>query len=267
MTTWKKHESVRNLTLTLLAGWCLVGLTACEPQSKSDAATETQATNEKQPQATYDAKPDEDAGSAANAMKDMANHAGDQATKMADHAKAGMQAAADKAKAAAAEMADSLSLTGLSFDVPAGWTRQATGGGPMAAVAVYSLPKAEGDEDDAELRITHYPKMKGMDAMNIKRWVGMVHKPDGTAFTPAEVAPVITDLKNVRLTVVDLSGAIQSGGMMRGPVVSKPNSRLIAAIVDHPQGPHFVKITGPQKTVEKWADAIDAFLKSAKMRK
>ena len=38
---------------------------------------------------------------------------------------------------------------------------------------------------------------------------------------------------------------------------------MIAAIVDHPQGPHFVKITGGVATMKRWEESIDAFLKSA----
>jgi len=46
---------------------------------------------------------------------------------------------------------------------------------------------------------------------------------------------------------------------------SKPNQKMIAAIVNHPKGPHYVVSTGPTASMEKWAAQIDAFLKSAKV--
>jgi len=64
----------------------------------------------------------------------------------------------------------------------------------------------------------------------------------------------------VRITMVDLSGTVKL--TMRD--AAKPNQRMIAAIVDHPQGPHFVVSAGPGDSMEKWAVRIDAFLKSAK---
>jgi hypothetical protein len=40
---------------------------------------------------------------------------------------------------------------------------------------------------------------------------------------------------------------------------------MIAAIVDHPKGPHFVKATGGIPSMKQAEEAIFAFLKSAKV--
>ena len=46
---------------------------------------------------------------------------------------------------------------------------------------------------------------------------------------------------------------------------AKPNHRLIAAIVDHPKGPHFVKASGSVECMKRWEASILAFLESAQV--
>jgi len=63
---------------------------------------------------------------------------------------------------------------------------------------------------------------------------------------------------------VDMLGVVNFS--MDGSAPGKPDQRLITAIIDHPNGPHFAKFTGGIATMEKWQDAIDRCLKSATVR-
>jgi hypothetical protein len=155
----------------------------------------------------------------------------------------------------------SLSLTGVKFSVPPGWVKEEVKPSPMGPVAVYKIPKANGG-DEGTVRITHYPNMKGkeMDDRNIDRWLGQVTKPDGSPMTRADAKITTSQVGPVRLTTVDMSGSVK---MTMGDA-AKPNYRMIATIVDHPQGPHFVVTGGPATSMEKWAAQIEGFLKSAK---
>lgn len=146
---------------------------------------------------------------------------------------------------------------GIAFDVPAGWTSEPVGPGAMGVAASYRLPKAEGDEEGASVRISHYPNMKGMDEMNINRWVGQMKKPDGSSCTREDAAITTEDMGSIRLTIVDLTGAL-AGMMGSGP--TKANQRMIAVIVDHANGPHFVRVAGDVATVAKSHDAILSFV-------
>jgi hypothetical protein len=135
--------------------------------------------------------------------------------------------------------------------------------GPLAPKAVYRLPKAEGDTADGMVRVTHFPGMKGMDEANINRWVGQVKRPDGTPSTRDDAKVSTVELGPVRLTVVDVGGTVK----MDAPAphgAGMSNQRMIAAIVDHPKGPHFVKAFGPAATIEKWQEAVQSFLRSAR---
>jgi hypothetical protein len=162
-----------------------------------------------------------------------------------------------------------LKLTGLTLTVPEGWVEEKVEPTPMGPKAIYRIPKldAAGPVDrlagDGMVRITHYPNMKGKDKddMNIDRWLGQVSKPDGKPLTRADAKITTTEAGPVRLTVVDMSGSAK----LTMKDTATPNQRMIAAIVDHPQGPHFVVAVGPAPSMEKWAAQIDAFLKSAKV--
>ena len=154
---------------------------------------------------------------------------------------------------------EKLRLAGLTLTVPQGWISQTVPPGPMAPKGVYTLPKADGDDEDGMVRITHFPRMKGMDKANIDRWLAQVSHSDGTPSNRDDAGIKITQERNVRLTVADLSGIVKA--TMRG--TPRPGSRMIAAIVDHPQGPHFVVATGSIGTIQRWEGAIRAFLDSA----
>ena len=156
-----------------------------------------------------------------------------------------------------------LKLTGLTMTVPEGWVEEKVEPSPMEPKAIYRIPKLDAAGEDGMVRITHYPNMKGKDKddKNIDRWLGQVSKPDGQPLTRSDAKITTTEAGPVRLTVVDMSGSVKM--TMRD--TAKPNQRMIAAIVDHPQGPHFVVTAGPAASMEKWAAQIDAFLKSAKV--
>ncbi len=161
--------------------------------------------------------------------------------------------------------AKKLLLTGLTMTPPATWVRESVSAGALAPKAAFSLPPVEGDPHKCTVRITHYPNMKGMpgiDDMNINRWLRQVTKADGSPHTRDQAKIEVSEFGHVRLTILDLSGTVSAG---MGPAASKlPDHRMIAAILDHPRGPHFVKIVGGQPTMKKWRDAILTFLKSAK---
>ena len=158
-----------------------------------------------------------------------------------------------------------LSLTGLTMAPPAAWVRESVSAGSLAPKAAFSLPPVEGDPHKCTVRITHYPNMKGMpgiDDLNVNRWLRQVTKVDGSPYTRDQAKIEVTEFGHVRLTILDLSGTVSTG---MGPAASKlPDHRMIAAILDHPRGPHFVKAVGGLPTMQKWRDTILAFLKSAK---
>jgi hypothetical protein len=155
-----------------------------------------------------------------------------------------------------------LELEGLSLAVPEGWKPKEIQPGPFAAVAAFTLPRAEGDSADGSVRITHYPNMKGMDDMNIDRWLAQVTHDDGSRYSREEAKFAVREMGNVRLKTLDMTGNVQAT-MADAP---QPNSRMIAAIVDHPKGPHFIIVSGKIGTINQWEGSVSAFLKSATVK-
>lgn len=153
-----------------------------------------------------------------------------------------------------------LRLTGITLNVPAGWeSQQIQPGGAMAPKAVYQIPAAKAGNDPGMVRITHFPEMKGKDDQNVDRWIAQVTKGDGKPATRADAKVEKTETGNIRLTTVDVSGNVKM--TMRD--TGKPDHRMIAAIVDHPKGPHFIVIAGPVEAMKIWEADIMQFLKSA----
>lgn len=156
-----------------------------------------------------------------------------------------------------------LKLTGLTMKVPETWEVEPIAPGPFAAKAAFRIPAGENGET-CSVRVTHYPNMKGKNDMNIERWASQIIKPDGTPATKDSAMITISSNAEgtIELTMVEIEGSLRSGMQASGPVV--PNQRLMAGILDHDQGPHFVKITGSIEAMTKVDESIGAFILSAK---
>jgi hypothetical protein len=151
-------------------------------------------------------------------------------------------------------------LDGLIATIPQGWEPQTPGMSAFPPKLQYGLPKAEGDPEDAVVKLFHFPNMKGdeMDSANLKRWIGQFDLPQGTPEPP--ISESTRD--GIKFKRLDVTGTFKGGGPMMGGGAAQVNYRMIAVIVDHPAGPHHVKVTGPKATVEKWKASIDKFLDS-----
>ena len=149
----------------------------------------------------------------------------------------------------------------LHFKVPEGWTTEK----PTSdmRVAQYTLPKAEGDSQDALLVVYYFGQGQGGSPQaNIDRWINQMKQPDGGSSKEKAKTGTMT-VNGLQVSTVDLLGNY-SGGMSpdSAPVDSKSIYRLRAAIVDTPKGSYFVKLTGPEKTVGHWDQAYSAYLNS-----
>lgn len=154
-----------------------------------------------------------------------------------------------------------LNLKGLVFTLPAGWETEDLKASPTGSAAVLHIPKSDAGNAGGTVRITYEPNLKAQDQQErkIDQWIGRVTKPNGSSMTRADAKITTTKVGAIRLTTVDLSGTVKVTARDAG----QPGQRIIAAIVDHAQGPHCAVIVGPTASMSKWDSAIDAFLKSA----
>jgi hypothetical protein len=143
-------------------------------------------------------------------------------------------------------------LEALTLTAPEGWGRRQ----PQSSFidAEFVLPKAEGDDADGRLTVS---RAGGSVEANIERWKGQ--------FTNLQAAKEEKiDAGGIEATLVDLSGEFDDKRGPFAPAVARADYRMIAAIIPVGEQLHFVKATGPQKTLESHAEAIKNFVRSAK---
>jgi hypothetical protein len=150
----------------------------------------------------------------------------------------------------------------IAYAVPDGWVAETPSSGMRKGQ--YRLPRADGDSEDAEVAVFHFPGMGGSIQGNIDRWIGQFSSEDGSTVENAQTSEKTVNGSTV--TLVDVSGTY--GASMGGPMTSgkpKPGYRMLAAIIETGAGPWFFKLTGPQATVAKWESSFQSFTDSLKV--
>jgi len=144
----------------------------------------------------------------------------------------------------------------LKFTAPEGWVSK-----PARAMIsqLYTLPKVEGDSDDAEVTVSSLGTLVPLQ-MNINRWCGQFGLTEGTTCADA-VKKRSQEGTSHPTTIVELSGAYRDT-MRPGP--NKPGFKMIAAEIVAGNRPWYVKMVGPEKTVAKWEEAFLKFVREAK---
>jgi hypothetical protein len=166
------------------------------------------------------------------------------------------------ARAASASPQTAASSSGdFSTKVPSGWVVEK----PTSDMrfAQYKLPKADGGTEDALLVVYYFgPGQGGTPEANIERWLNQVKQPDGSDSKDKAKTGKMT-VNGLQVSTVDVLGNY-SGGMSpdSAPKDNKTIYRLRGAIVETPKGSYFVKLTGPEKTVNHWEKAYDEYINS-----
>ncbi len=151
-----------------------------------------------------------------------------------------------------------LTVAGLAFDVPEGWAEDKPG--VQMRLAQYSLP---GEVGPAVLAVYCFGVGQGGSTEdNIQRWVGQFQAPNH----PGQPAPSRTygfARDGLTCTVVRAQGTY-APGTMGAPQASGPQSyadhALYGLIVEGgPKGTVFIKVTGPQATLDAHGVALEAF--------
>jgi hypothetical protein len=153
-----------------------------------------------------------------------------------------------------------LMAAGLTYTTPDGWKLGRPGS--SMRVAEFALPRAAGDTEDAQLVIYYFGGQGGGVEANIQRWLGQIEQPDGKP-TSAVAKRESRTVNGRAVTLVDASGTyvaeMSPGATERH---NQPRFRLRAGVVQTPNGPYFLKLTGPQATVSKWEKAFNDFIGS-----
>ncbi len=145
-----------------------------------------------------------------------------------------------------------IEIGGLVMPKPVTWQWQA----PTVQFRAlqYAVPtKAEG-ASDAELVFSVFAAGDGgpMDA-NVKRWISQFRAEDGSA---AEAIISDSTVNGIAVKTIELAGLYQ--GM--GQAAPRPGIRQLGAILRTAQGTVFIRLVGPDATVESWRRDFDAMI-------
>jgi hypothetical protein len=154
---------------------------------------------------------------------------------------------------------------GFTFKAPAGW--KSVPSSSSMRVAQFALPRAPGDTVDGELVVYYFGGSGGTIDANIARWIGQMQQPDGK---PSDRVAKQSKraLNGLPATLVDVSGTyiaeMTPGSKAR---YNNPNFRLRAVVIETPNGPYFIKLVGPSRTVAAHERAFEEFLSSVQYSK
>ena len=156
---------------------------------------------------------------------------------------------------------ETVELDGLKAKAPADWKK----GQPANQFqhAVFTLPKAAGDTDAPTLTVYFFGQGGGGGKeANIERWKGMFKAPAGQN-AKTEEFKVAGD----SVTTLDVSGTYLFKARPFDPSAKaeeKPDYRMVGVIFGTKNGPYYMRLVGPAKSVEKDKKEFDEWLKSFK---
>ena len=138
----------------------------------------------------------------------------------------------------------------IALVVPTQWEKQVPAS--RMRLAQYHLP---GPGGGASLVVFRFPGGGGAVGANVDRWLGQIEQPDGSSTKDSAKVESRT-VGRFNVTTVDAAGTYVA--TMRpgttGPE-NKPNTRMLAAVIEGQGNPFFFKVVGPQATVDLWAGA------------
>ena len=150
--------------------------------------------------------------------------------------------------------------SGLTFSMPTGWTRKAPG---TMRVAELGAPAPEGStEEAAEIAFFSFgPQGAGDASANVTRWASLVLDDAGQ---PAPHESTTEKVGALTVTLVQTTGVYQSGSPA-GPKTPKPSFTLLGAIIEGgPQGPLYIRMTGPKAVIAEHRERWFGMIRSAR---
>lgn len=152
----------------------------------------------------------------------------------------------------------------LRYDAPEEWASQ-----PVRRPfrqARYLIPRSTVDSEDSQLIVYYFGKGEGGSVeLNLERWKGMFTTAEGKPVDEKACRTEVFEANGLRVTSLDVVGHYADA--MMSPARSEPTKtvfRMLAAVVETPDGPWFFKAVGPASTLADHRDAFVGMLKSVK---
>lgn len=139
-------------------------------------------------------------------------------------------------------------VAGYEFASPEGW---------KSSKPSSRMRAAQFSAGDAEVVFFYFgPRGGGGVKANVDRWMGQFQD---TKSQKVEAK----DVGSVKVTYARATGTFMSGPPFGGPKTPKKGYALLGAIIEGKEGAIFVKMTGPEATVQANADKMQAMVEGA----
>jgi len=148
------------------------------------------------------------------------------------------------ASPAPAQGLESFKVGAYTFSIPEGWTKVT----PSSSMRNAQLEVARGTEK-AEVTFFHFGGGSGTAADNVGRWFGQFSGNDASRKSET------VEVGSTKITFATAEGTFSSG-MPGAPTAPASGSALCGAILEHPDGDVYVKMTGPAAIVKAATDAL-----------
>jgi len=163
-----------------------------------------------------------------------------------------LAASGSQASAADAPATKKIKAGDLDLTVPETWEKQPVHS--QFRKAQMKVPDVPGDKDETDFVVYYFEGGGGGVDANVERWIG--------SFLPTGRKVKVTSGKSPQgeYVFVDLSGSWKKpvGPMIRQQTQESPNSRALSVVLITKEGPYFLRLTGPEKTVTANVDAFRA---------
>jgi len=146
----------------------------------------------------------------------------------------------------------------LDIQLPDAWVKE-----PPSNSMRMLQARVPGDAGDGELAVFYFgPGGGGGVEQNIERWLGQVQPAEGS-----QPSRETFESNGLTIHTVEAKGTITPSRMSMTAETPEPepNSMLLGAVVEGPGGPWFIKLTGPEATLEAQHDAFTDMVKNLKV--
>ena len=130
------------------------------------------------------------------------------------------------------------------------------------ARAQLKVDPLEGDDYPAELIVFAFPGGAGTVEANIKRWQNLFKDKDGN---PPKIESKKVKGKNIEVTRAETSGHIIRPSSAAPTEPERPGARFLASIVMTEKSSYYIRMVGPNKTMNKLKPDFDAMLTTIKV--
>ncbi len=151
---------------------------------------------------------------------------------------------------------------GLSFKVPESWKSIPTSS-PMRRAQLKVEP-AEGDDYPAVLVVYAFPGGAGTVEANLARWQGQFKDANGNL---PRIESKTVKGKNTEVTRVETAGHYKPGAIPGMPAEpERDNARMFVAIVTRPRIGYYLKMVGPDKTMNALKPAFESLIATLEVK-